>query len=262
MATWSSGLLACLEDKPSAIDTLCCYPCQLGHQFGAINGNPGSMSMIHCLASAIGFFECCACMIRRQISDKYSLEEGAIASCCIAYICPWCSICQTHRELKYQNAGPGGICISAAAVAGGAAGGALGGALPGGASDTLAENKTLAENGELKSKNGKFKLCMQGDGNVVVYDGNTATFATDTHNHGGSHPFRLIMQGDNNLVCYDSGNSPVWASNTCNSGTGVAKLVMQDDGNAVIYDGNNNALWCTRTEGGRSPYWGAGHRLV
>ena len=47
--------------------------------------------------------------------------------------------------------------------------------------------------------------------------------------------YRLTMQGDGNLVEYD-GASVVWASGTSGSG---ARVVMQDDGNLVVYDGGN-----------------------
>ena len=58
--------------------------------------------------------------------------------------------------------------------------------------------------------------------------------------------FRLTMQGDGNLVEYDNAGTPVWAS-----GTGVAgsKAVVQDDGNIVVYNGSNQAQWASDTSG-------------
>ena len=58
-----------------------------------------------------------------------------------------------------------------------------------------------------------FKVVMQQDGNLVIYDKNRAIWASDT-NGKGSAPFSVIMQDDGNLVIYDSGNKPTWASNT------------------------------------------------
>jgi len=123
MATWSSGLLGCLDDKASMLDTWCCWPCQIGYQFGALNGTPGEMSKAQCFMSMIGLFQCCACLLRRGIAEQFNLDEGAAISCCVAWICPHCSICQTHRELKFQNRPPGGICVNAAAAGAAMAGG-------------------------------------------------------------------------------------------------------------------------------------------
>ena len=58
------------------------------------------------------------------------------------------------------------------------------------------------------------------------------------------------MQGDGNLVEYQ-GASVVWASGTSGSG---ARAVMQDDGNLVIYDGGNTALWASDTSGNSGAY--------
>ena len=60
--------------------------------------------------------------------------------------------------------------------------------------------------------------------------------------------FKLLMQADNNLVMYQiKDQKPLWASDTLNKGSRVAK--MQPDGNFVLYDANNLAKWATATEG-------------
>ena len=63
--------------------------------------------------------------------------------------------------------------------------------------------------------------------------------------------FRLTMQGDGNLVEYSKAGTPVWAS-----GTGVpgSKAIVQDDGNVVVYNGSNQALWATDTSGHPGAY--------
>ena len=62
--------------------------------------------------------------------------------------------------------------------------------------------------------------------------------------------YRLTMQGDGNLVEYDGANV-VWASGTNPSG---ARAVMQDDGNFVVYNGSGTALWATGTSGSPGAY--------
>ncbi|KAJ4770129.1 Mannose-binding lectin [Rhynchospora pubera] len=62
----------------------------------------------------------------------------------------------------------------------------------------------------------------------------------------GKWNYRLTMQTDCNLVLYDYGRA-VWSSNTHNQGYSCT-LRMQTDGNLVIYDGSNRAIWDTNTE--------------
>jgi Cys-rich protein (TIGR01571 family) len=233
MAGYSTGLLGCLEDKPSCVDSICCYPCQIGFQFGALNGSEG-MSPLHCLLSAIGAFQCCICLLRRKVDETYNVGEGCIVSFCIAYICPQCSLCQTHREIKARSRAPGGICVKI-----------LGGALPGMNGDRISAGEEIAVGGEIKSKSSGHRVCMQTDGNLVVYNSaNGATWASNTSNQTVT---KCVMQADGNLVLYN-GTAPVWASNTSNSGGNV--LIMQDDGNLVIYKADGtSAVWATGTNG-------------
>ena len=65
-------------------------------------------------------------------------------------------------------------------------------------------------------------------------------------NGKGVGPYRLVMQTDGNLVLYDSKNAAWWASNTMRAGT--FSLKVQDDCNAVIYNGAT-AIWSTNTPG-------------
>lgn len=84
--------------------------------------------------------------------------------------------------------------------------------------------------------------------------------------------FRLIMQGDGNLVLYEHGSRPVWASNTCGRRVTHAELtehhfavynggeivwsanchdcdhvIMQDDRNAVAYTRHGEPRWASNT---------------
>lgn len=105
--------------------------------------------------------------------------------------------------------------------------------------NTLYPGESLLPGQRLTSANGEYILILQPDGNLVVYQGGTARWAT--HVRGN----RLIMQDDGNCVLYlDSPDGklafPVWWTSTVEKGS---RLVMQDDGNAVVYHDVTSPTW-------------------
>jgi len=117
--------------------------------------------------------------------------------------------------------------------------------------DNLVQNESIGDNQFLESVSGQFRLVMQHDGNLVLYEQQfggvqTPIWASGTH-FIGVPPFKLVMQEDGNLVVYDVNGKATWASGTCGKGSAPFKLVMQDDGNLVIYDSNQSATWATNT---------------
>jgi len=97
----------------------------------------------------------------------------------------------------------------------------------------LAAGDVLAPGASITSCNGRYRLVVQAhDGNLVMYEGSSALWASGTTGHGGD---RLSMQGDGNLVLY-GGNSPLWY--TATDGHPGAHLVVQDDANVVVYAGS------------------------
>ena len=46
----------------------------------------------------------------------------------------------------------------------------------------------------------------------------------------GKAPYRLVVQQDGNVVIYDVTNAATWASNTHGKGKAPHTLLMQDDG--------------------------------
>jgi hypothetical protein len=99
-------------------------------------------------------------------------------------------------------------------------------------SDRLNPGTRLTTNQSITSNDGRYRLIMQTDGNLVVYrtHDNHALWATGTQ---GSDVHRADMQTDGNLVLYHVNNAPAWASNT--AGKPGSYLIMQTDGNLVIY---------------------------
>lgn len=101
----------------------------------------------------------------------------------------------------------------------------------------LPSNTNLLAGQSIFSNNGKYRLVMQTDGNVVFYrtTDNAVRFATYKY---GSY---LAMQSDGNLVQYSGSNQPLWYTST--NGNPGAYLNVQDDGNLVVYNTANVAKW-------------------
>ncbi len=93
----------------------------------------------------------------------------------------------------------------------------------------------------LWSTNGVYRLVLQADGNLVLYDDRGTLWASDTE---GQRVDTAIMQEDGNFVL-QAGARAVWASGT--DGYPGARLMVQDDGNVVVYAQGGDALWATGT---------------
>jgi hypothetical protein len=110
--------------------------------------------------------------------------------------------------------------------------------------DRLLPSEQIGVDGSLTSQSGQFLLTLQGDSNIVLYNGATTpwtvVWAANTWHRG---VVRLIMQGDGNLVAYTASSAPVWATNTWNHPG--AWLKLEDDGRLVVYDANGMELWAT-----------------
>jgi hypothetical protein len=97
----------------------------------------------------------------------------------------------------------------------------------------------------LYTANRTYRLAMQTDGNLVLYDQNMKPL-WDTGTSGIPVAY-VSLQGDGNLVLYSQSGRPVWNSNTVgNSGD---NLTIQQDGNLVIYSSGDTPLWDTGTNG-------------
>lgn len=110
--------------------------------------------------------------------------------------------------------------------------------------DRLSADQRLNVNAKLGSNNGRVRLVMQGDGNLVLYrtDDGRALWASNTD---GAPITYAIMQGDGNFVAYADDGHPYWATGT--DGHPGAFVVLQDDGNLVVYDGDGQPLWASDT---------------
>jgi hypothetical protein len=109
---------------------------------------------------------------------------------------------------------------------------------------SMPAGQRLTAGQSLSSGDGKYRLVMQGDGNLVIYSPNRAIWSTNTQ--GRSIGF-FVLQGDGNMVIYGSNSAPFWASWTQNRGGNA--LYMQGDGNLVLYDPQFRPIWNSGTAG-------------
>lgn len=93
------------------------------------------------------------------------------------------------------------------------------------------------------SCDGRFSLVMQGDGNLVLYQGSKALWNSATNGRGGQ---RAVMQTDGNFVVYSSGGAALWNSGT--AGLPGGTLLLQNDGNLIVWH-NQFPRWRSNTGG-------------
>ncbi len=103
----------------------------------------------------------------------------------------------------------------------------------------LNQNDDLVFIKTLTSLDGRFKLSMQTDGNLVMYgpEGDVIWWS-DTY---GKTVSSAIMQSDGNFVLYAPGSVPVWSSGTY--GNPGSSLCVQNDGNIVINNAAGEPIW-------------------
>ena len=105
----------------------------------------------------------------------------------------------------------------------------------------LVPGQQLSPGQAATSCDGRFRLVMQGDGNLVLYQGGTPRWNTATNGRGGQ---RAVMQGDGNFVLYTAVGAALF--NTQTAGLTNSFLAIQNDGNLVVYQGST-AHWNSGT---------------
>jgi Cys-rich protein (TIGR01571 family) len=110
--SYTTGLCDCMKDTSSCVDIYCCFPCQVGRQCAASNASEPQVDTFQCTGCLFALFfpALGACCIRRNVAERFNLDEGCCGSTCFACLCPSCSLCQTHRELTIRGTWPGGVC--------------------------------------------------------------------------------------------------------------------------------------------------------
>jgi hypothetical protein len=112
----------------------------------------------------------------------------------------------------------------------------------------LPNGRTLSTNQSLTSPDGRYRVLVQPDGDVVlsaVATPATVLWHTNTSGHPGA---RLVMQRGGNLVLVDPQGLLLWDTGTSSTG---ALLSLQSDGNVVVHQGSR-VLW-DRVSGVHTP---------
>jgi hypothetical protein len=95
----------------------------------------------------------------------------------------------------------------------------------------------------IESESGQYRLILQGDQNLVLYDtwdSWTPVFHSDTVSSGA---IKAYMQDDGNFTLLTSMSISVWSTDT--NGNAGAYMVVQNDGNVIIQSALLKSLWMT-----------------
>lgn len=95
------------------------------------------------------------------------------------------------------------------------------------------------------SPDGRFRLVMQADGNLVLYaPGPAALWHTRTAGRPGA---TAVLQADGNLVLRSRAGAVLWHTRTW--GHPGARLAVQDDGNLVLRAATGRVVWAAGSHG-------------
>ncbi|MFJ2487670.1 hypothetical protein [Pseudomonas sp. NPDC087639] len=113
-------------------------------------------------------------------------------------------------------------------------------------SSTLPANQTMSAPQYLQSDNGRFRLILQADGNLVIKEGETLIWVADgnqpysktLHQKRMRDPLQFVIS--NSGFLYDPSRRRLWiAESTHTTDKSLwyhTCMTIQDDGNLVIYD--------------------------
>jgi hypothetical protein len=104
--------------------------------------------------------------------------------------------------------------------------------------DRMNINQQLTTGQSINSKDGRFKLILQGDGNLVLYTPQGPRWNSLTNLKPAN---TLVLQPDGNLVLYGNQGRAYWNSRT-DTGNPTF-LSLQNDGNLVLYNMFGRAIW-------------------
>ena len=122
-------------DTTGLLEACCCAPCQASRQMMASYGHADTFNLAWCcLFTSIPHHSehegadpdadrenCGGCNVvlaayftRRYAKTLQNIDEGFCKTCCVACLCPHCSLAQTYREFGAAGVWPGGFCVSEA----------------------------------------------------------------------------------------------------------------------------------------------------
>ncbi|MEJ2851812.1 MULTISPECIES: ricin-type beta-trefoil lectin domain protein [unclassified Saccharothrix] len=105
--------------------------------------------------------------------------------------------------------------------------------------DRLVRGEELRADQSKYSPDGRTRLTMQPDGNLVLYNAaGTVLWHTATYGTGATF---ATLQADGNFVVYTAQRQPVWQTHTYNSA--AQRLVVQTDTNLALYGPDATVFW-------------------
>lgn len=119
-------------------------------------------------------------------------------------------------------------------------------------SSVLPPNQTMSPGQFLQSENGRFRLMLQSDGNLVLKDGEGVIWIADAnqpysatlHPKKMREPLQFVIS--NSGFLYDPSRRRLWIAESTHSADKAlwynTYLTVQDDGNLVIYDQRTGSL--------------------
>ena len=111
---WTTGTFLCLQDVMGCLDSICCFPCQIGRQCAALEGLQNTMDgtwwLIPCLLPCGG--PCYVYGLRSNIRRRFGIAGSCLSDTCLTLFCGSCVHCQNQRELTNRGFWPGGTCFA------------------------------------------------------------------------------------------------------------------------------------------------------
>ncbi|MCV2221053.1 hypothetical protein PspCFBP13508_09415 [Pseudomonas sp. CFBP13508] len=119
-------------------------------------------------------------------------------------------------------------------------------------SSVLPPNQTMSPGQFLQSENGRFRLMLQSDGNLVLKDGEGVIWIADAnqpysatlHPKKMREPLQFVIS--NSGFLYDPSRRRLWIAESTHSADKAlwynTYMTVQDDGNLVIYDQRTGSL--------------------
>ena len=108
----------------------------------------------------------------------------------------------------------------------------------------MLRNENLCSDAHLNSQNGLYKLLMQTDGNLVLYNSGNVIWALNTYGFITSSA-GLHFDQNGNLAIFSQDGQLIWSFNF--QGKEAAFLKVQDDGCVVVIGNSGELLWFRRS---------------
>ena len=114
---FTTGIFGCFSDITGCLDIMVCYPCMVGRQCEAVNGNSNTPNTMWCLGTLVvcWFFPpldmAIVPCLRTKLRDRHGINGGCCGDWICGVCCAPCAMCQISRELTIRNTWAGGACF-------------------------------------------------------------------------------------------------------------------------------------------------------